>query len=73
MEPFITKFDPFHPTEFIVDPKSGHRSPARLEKVAIVGSGSWGTALARVAAINAAEREGFDPEVKMWVREREVS
>ncbi|KAK1231564.1 hypothetical protein PQX77_005298 [Marasmius sp. AFHP31] len=72
MEPFITKFDPFQPTEFVVDPKSGHKSPARLEKVAIVGSGSWGTALARVAAINVAEREGFDPEVKMWVREREI-
>ncbi|KAL0573215.1 hypothetical protein V5O48_008735 [Marasmius crinis-equi] len=63
MEPFITKFDPFHPTEYVVDPKSGTRSPARLEKVAIVGSGSWGTALARVAAINVANREGFDPEI----------
>ncbi|ESK87262.1 glycerol-3-phosphate dehydrogenase [Moniliophthora roreri MCA 2997] len=72
MEPYITKFDPYQPEEYVVDPKSGSRSPARLEKVAIVGSGSWGTALARVAAINVAEREGFDPEVRMWVREREI-
>lgn len=71
MAPFITKFDPYEP-EHVFDEKSGTRSPAKLEKVAIVGSGSWGTALARVAAINAAEREGFDPEVRMWVREREV-
>ncbi|KAI5833160.1 NAD-dependent glycerol-3-phosphate dehydrogenase [Schizophyllum commune Tattone D] len=72
MAPFITKFEPFEPTEFVVDKKAGTRSPAKLEKVAIVGSGSWGTALARVAAINAANLEGFDDEVRMWVREREV-
>ncbi len=72
MAPFITKFDLYEPEQYIVDEKNGTRSPARLEKIAIIGSGSWGTALARVAAINAAEREGFDPEVRMWVREREV-
>ncbi|KAF8910252.1 NAD-dependent glycerol-3-phosphate dehydrogenase C-terminus-domain-containing protein [Mucidula mucida] len=72
MAPFITKFDLYEPEQYIVDEKNGTRSPARLEKIAIIGSGSWGTALARVAAINAAEREGFDPEVRMWVREREI-
>jgi glycerol-3-phosphate dehydrogenase (NAD+) len=71
MAPFIAKFDLFEPT-VVVDHKNGTQSPARLEKVAIVGSGSWGTALARVAAINTAERDGFDPEVRMWVRERVV-
>ncbi|KIY61597.1 NAD-dependent glycerol-3-phosphate dehydrogenase [Cylindrobasidium torrendii FP15055 ss-10] len=70
MAPFITKFDLYEPDEFVV--KDGTRSPLRLEKVAIIGSGSWGTALARVAAINVAEREGFDSEVRMWVREREI-
>lgn len=71
MAPFITKFDLYEPT-VSTDLTSGTQTPGKLEKVAIVGSGSWGTALARVAAINAAQREGFDPEVRMWVREREV-
>ncbi|KIY48770.1 NAD-dependent glycerol-3-phosphate dehydrogenase [Fistulina hepatica ATCC 64428] len=69
MQPFITKFDPYEPTEYIVDAKSGTRSPAPLEKVAIIGSGSWGTALARVAAVNVAQQDGFHPEVLMWVRD----
>ncbi|PBK85760.1 sn-glycerol-3-phosphate dehydrogenase NAD+ [Armillaria gallica] len=72
MAPFITKFEPYEPEEYVVDKKNGTKSPARLEKIAIVGSGSWGTALARVAALNAAGREGFDPEVRIWVREHEV-
>ncbi|KAG7443268.1 NAD-dependent glycerol-3-phosphate dehydrogenase [Guyanagaster necrorhizus] len=72
MAPFITKFEPYEPEEYVIDKKSGTKSPARLEKIAIVGSGSWGTALARVAALNAAEREGFDPEVRIWVREHEI-
>ncbi|KAJ7593281.1 NAD-dependent glycerol-3-phosphate dehydrogenase N-terminus-domain-containing protein [Mycena floridula] len=72
MAPFITKFDLYEPEEYVFDKKSGARSPARLEKIAVIGSGSWGTALARVATINAAQRDGFDPEVRMWVREREI-
>lgn len=42
------------------------------EKIAVVGSGSWATALARIAACSALEKEGFDEEVRFWVREREV-
>lgn len=41
-------------------------------KIAVVGSGSWATALARIAAVSALEKEGFDEEVRFWVREREV-
>lgn len=59
MAPFLAKFEEFE----------GHQSGS-LEKIAVIGSGSWGTALARLAAINAVERDGFDHEVKMWVRER---
>jgi glycerol-3-phosphate dehydrogenase (NAD+) len=44
--------------------------------VAIVGSGSWGTALAKIAAENVAARSGpdgdFEPTVNMWVREKQV-
>ncbi|CED82647.1 glycerol-3-phosphate dehydrogenase (nad) [Phaffia rhodozyma] len=48
------------------------REPGSFDKVACVGSGSWATALARIAAMNTAEKEGFDKEVRMWVREKEV-
>lgn len=41
--------------------------------MAIVGSGSWGTALAKIAAENVASRpDEFEPEVRMWVREKQV-
>lgn len=48
------------------------RAPGTIDRVAVIGSGSWGTALARIAAINAAEKEGFVKEVRLWVREREI-
>lgn len=57
MAPFLAKFEQMDGT-------------GRVEKVAVIGSGSWGTALARIAAINATEKDGFDEEVRMWVRER---
>ncbi|KAL8293296.1 hypothetical protein RQP46_000990 [Phenoliferia psychrophenolica] len=59
MVPFLAKFDPMDGT-------------GKTEKVAVIGSGSWGTALARLAAINAVEKEGFDETVNMWVRQREI-
>ncbi|EEB90808.1 hypothetical protein MPER_10941, partial [Moniliophthora perniciosa FA553] len=46
--------------------------PYQPEECIVDPNGSWGTALARVAAINVAGREGFEPEVRMWVREREI-
>ncbi|GAA5888996.1 hypothetical protein JCM16303_005282 [Sporobolomyces ruberrimus] len=61
LAPFLAKYDQF----------TGNDS-GREEKVCVIGSGSWGTALARLAAQNAAEREGFDEEVRFWVRQREI-
>jgi glycerol-3-phosphate dehydrogenase (NAD+) len=60
LAPFLSKFE-------LHDGTSGAK-----QKVAVIGSGSWGTALARLAAINAAELDTFDDTVNMWVREREI-
>ncbi|KAL7421746.1 glycerol-3-phosphate dehydrogenase [Cryptotrichosporon argae] len=42
------------------------------EKVAIIGSGNWGTAIARIAGQNAAAHaDVFEPRVPVWVFEEE--
>jgi glycerol-3-phosphate dehydrogenase (NAD+) len=40
--------------------------------VAIIGSGNWGSAIAKIIGRNLLMKEGFDPEVRMWVFEEEV-
>lgn len=48
--------------------------PKTKARIACVGSGSWATALARIAAINAGSKSDvFEKQVNMWVREKEVS
>ncbi|XP_064330625.1 glycerol-3-phosphate dehydrogenase [NAD(+)], cytoplasmic isoform X3 [Phalacrocorax carbo] len=42
------------------------------KKVCIVGSGNWGSAIAKIAGSNAARLSTFENEVKMWVLEEEV-
>lgn len=42
-------------------------------RVAVVGSGNWGTAVAKLVAENTAEKgQFFEREVRMWVREESV-
>eukprot|EP00161_Ancyromonas_sigmoides_P005485 TRINITY_DN1598_c0_g1_i1.p1 TRINITY_DN1598_c0_g1~~TRINITY_DN1598_c0_g1_i1.p1 ORF type:complete len:357 (-),score=199.85 TRINITY_DN1598_c0_g1_i1:850-1920(-) len=42
------------------------------EKVTIVGSGNWGSAIARIVGVNAAAHATFDDTVRMYVYEEEV-
>ncbi|KAF3930908.1 hypothetical protein ABW19_dt0206558 [Dactylella cylindrospora] len=45
---------------------------SRKHKVAIIGSGNWGSAIAKILAENAREHaDVFEPEVHMWVFEEE--
>ncbi|CAG8500306.1 16631_t:CDS:2 [Funneliformis caledonium] len=43
-----------------------------VEKIAVIGSGNWGTAIARIIGVNVVQLKGFDREVKMWVFEETV-
>lgn len=45
-----------------------------LKRVCIVGSGNWGSAIARLVGYNAARlTDRFEPSVKMWVFEEKVN
>lgn len=46
---------------------------AEKKRVAIIGSGNWGSAIARIVGWNVKEKkEGFEEEIKMWVFEEKV-
>ncbi|KAI8611772.1 NAD-dependent glycerol-3-phosphate dehydrogenase C-terminus-domain-containing protein [Chytriomyces sp. MP71] len=42
------------------------------EKVCLVGSGNWGSVIAKIVAENVTAMPGFDEEVRMWVFEEMV-
>jgi glycerol-3-phosphate dehydrogenase (NAD+) len=42
------------------------------KKVAIIGSGNWGSAMAKIIGKNCARLEHLDAEVRMCVYEEEV-
>nr|XP_006629312.1 PREDICTED: glycerol-3-phosphate dehydrogenase [NAD(+)], cytoplasmic [Lepisosteus oculatus] len=46
---------------------------AAPKKACIVGSGNWGSAIAKIVGANAAEKDGFDTTVNMWVFEEMVN
>ncbi|KAK9597232.1 glycerol-3-phosphate dehydrogenase [Aspergillus fumigatus] len=54
--------------------KMGSLSPhLRKHKVAVVGSGNWGTAIAKIVAENTASNDSlFERDVEMWVFEEKV-
>jgi len=43
-----------------------------MAKVCCVGSGNWGSAIARIAALNAAQHPEFDSTVNMWTFEEQI-
>ncbi|KAI9728920.1 MAG: glycerol-3-phosphate dehydrogenase [Chrysothrix sp. TS-e1954] len=47
---------------------------SRKHKVTVVGSGNWGSAIAKIVAENTrTNSDVFEPEVQMWVYEEEVT
>lgn len=48
-------------------------APARSERIAVVGAGSWGTTFAKVLADSAAERGVADPQIVLWARREEIA
>ena len=42
------------------------------EKVCIVGSGNWGSAIARIVGANAARHDLFETKVNMWVYQEQI-
>ena len=42
------------------------------KKVCIVGSGNWGSAIAKIVGSNAGRLAHFDPRVTMWVFEEDI-
>ncbi|KAJ3367330.1 hypothetical protein GGF31_007581 [Allomyces arbusculus] len=43
------------------------------EKACLIGSGNWGSAIAKIVGRNVTEHAGFDREVKMWVFEEMIN
>jgi len=53
---------------------NGARRPVQKYQVAIIGSGNWGSAIAKVAGENVAQQpELFEPKVKMWMQNRDLA
>jgi len=44
----------------------GMVSSGLKEKVCIVGSGNWGSAISRIVGANVEHLDGFDKTVNMW-------
>jgi hypothetical protein len=66
-----------HNQYYISRPSSPNRKPkeyAKRFRVAIVGSGNWGTTVAKIMAENTREHAAlFDEEVRMWVFEEQIN
>lgn len=40
--------------------------------MAIIGSGNWGSAIAKIIARNVLDRDEFDDKVTMWVYQEQI-
>ena len=50
----------------------GGAAPLPAGSVCVIGSGNWGSAIARVIALNAETSAGFESRVRMWVYEEVI-
>jgi len=48
------------------------RGGQKKEKVAVIGSGNWGSAIAKIVGRNVLEKSNFEDDVHMWVYEEKV-
>ncbi|KAJ3073314.1 glycerol-3-phosphate dehydrogenase [Podochytrium sp. JEL0797] len=48
-------------------------APIPREKVCLIGSGNWGSVIAKIISENVTALPDFDPEVRMWVHEEMIN
>jgi len=53
-------------------PVEGAAKSQGKKRVCLLGSGNWGSAVAKILGTNAAKYDSFETEVRMWVYEEEV-
>ncbi|WVN85405.1 glycerol-3-phosphate dehydrogenase (NAD(+)) [Cryptococcus depauperatus CBS 7841] len=71
---FVQQFTVTRPSSPIPPALPASPLSSGKHRIAIIGSGSWGSALAKIAAENAWRRkDDFHSEVRMWVREKIVN
>ncbi len=60
-----------HATHALHALRGGDAQPNK-QKVAIIGSGNWGSAIAKIIGKNTLHLDDFDDEVRMWVYQEQV-
>jgi hypothetical protein len=64
--------DPLEKKMFLIDDSNPQNSTDHLDRVCIIGSGNWGSAIARIVGNNCERLPYFENQVNMWVFEELV-